>query len=159
MLQTKRLQKESSLRWKSQISYQKFRAFNGTLQREIWDSHSGNAEDASLLGKDAMSLCEQFPVFRKTVVPSYSVSSRPSISTASRNVGNYSSNGTASHPTRLQSSFIERCTKTDPEPHWSTPTLAFYLNVQCVLILSSHLSSPPPPWFNQTMKLKWGAGL
>ena len=29
-----------------------------SIQREIWDSQSGNAADASLLGSDTVSLCE-----------------------------------------------------------------------------------------------------
>ena len=83
---------------------------------EIWGSHIGVAKDASLSGFDAVLLGEWF-MFREFEVPS-SGKERPKTipdpkqATATlRNVGNYSSNETASHssnpPNRLVTRFLD----------------------------------------------------
>ena len=73
--------------------------------------------------------------FRKIVAPSYSGSSGPPISMASRNVGNYSSKDTASHIpdgfNRHLSSASQKPISNHMDPY---RTLTFHLNVQRVLV-------------------------
>lgn len=66
---------------------------------------------------------------------------------ASRNVGKYSPNDTASHPRRLPRHLLRASQKPILNHMDPDRTLILYLNVQRVLILPSHLS--PPPCFNR----------
>jgi hypothetical protein len=72
---------------------------------EIWDPNSGVSEESSLLGCYAVSMGEQKPTFQDHT-------------TILRNLGNYSTNGTASHYVRLESLCVNVLPLPDKEPQF-----------------------------------------
>ena len=103
------------------VSYRTSNLWQKKLTCKIWGSHSGVAEDSCLLGRDAVSLDQQWPMLRRIVVPpctgSGSASNIPEESSTPvrlhdpynegtvilRNFGSWSSDDTAaSRPRRLE---------------------------------------------------------